>query len=111
MTTEITRVTMIKIPEQYLDIALKGFETFTKNQKKDGEPYILSMAAGLAQGHVKEQGYTFVTKSVFKSKDDMEYYEKKCEGHLEYKKFLKENASVEGLMTCYFTSGVSWEIS
>lgn len=69
------------------------------------------MAAGPAQGHVKEQGYTFVTKSVFRNKEDMEYYEKECEGHLEYKKFLRENAPVEGLMACYFIPSVSWEMS
>ncbi|CZR60784.1 uncharacterized protein PAC_10680 [Phialocephala subalpina] len=96
MTSEIIRVTMIKIPEQHLAVALKGFETFIKNQKKDGMPYILSMATGPAQGHVKDQGYTFVTKSEFKNKEDMEYYEKEFEGHLEYKKLLKENAPVEG---------------
>jgi hypothetical protein len=35
MTTQITRVTMIKIPsEEHQKIALQGYEVFTKNQKK-----------------------------------------------------------------------------
>lgn len=35
MNEQITRVTMIKIAnEDHIPIALKGFETFTKNQKK-----------------------------------------------------------------------------
>jgi hypothetical protein len=35
MTSEITRVTMIKIPsETHQSLALQGFETFTKNQKR-----------------------------------------------------------------------------
>jgi hypothetical protein len=68
------------------------------------------MEAGLAQGHVKDQGYTFVTKSVFKNKDDMEFYEKECPAHEEYKVFLKKNAPVEGLMTVVFQPGVSFQI-
>ena len=35
MTSEVTRVTMIKLPsEGHVPIALKGFKAFTKNQKK-----------------------------------------------------------------------------
>lgn len=65
------------------------------------------MEAGPANGHVKGQGYTFVTKSVFKDKEDMDFYEKECAGHMVYKEFLKRNAPVEGLMTVFFTPGVS----
>jgi hypothetical protein len=37
MTTQITRVTMIKLPsEDHIDIALKGFGIFAKSQKKVG---------------------------------------------------------------------------
>lgn len=128
--TEITRVTMIKIPsEEQQALALEGFKTFTQNQKKvrqtlsevliahtlnenlqDGKPYILSMEAGPAFGHVRDQGYTFVCKSVFKDKADMDFYETQCEGHQEFKNFLKKYAPVEGLMTVYFTPGVSYKI-
>jgi len=74
-------------------------------------PYILSMEAGPANGgHVKDQGYTFVTKSVFKNKEDMDFYETKCEGHQTYKTFLKENAPVGGLMAVCFTPGASFEL-
>jgi hypothetical protein len=31
MTSPITRITLVKIPEDKLDIALKGFGTFIKN--------------------------------------------------------------------------------
>jgi len=111
MTTPITRVTMIKIPsEGHVAIALEGFKIFAKNQKKDGAPYILSMEAGPAEGSVKDMGYTFVAKSVFKNKEDMTYYEKECAGHMEYKDFLKKNAPVESLMTVYFTPGASFAI-
>lgn len=65
---------------------------------------------GSANGHVREQGYTFVTKSVFKNMTDMKYYETECGAHGEYKAYLQENAPVEGLMTVYFTPGVTFEI-
>ncbi|KAH6661894.1 hypothetical protein B0J14DRAFT_687706 [Halenospora varia] len=108
MTTPITRVTMIKIPADKIEIALQGFETFTKTQQKDGKPYILSMEAGPAQGNVRDQGYTFVTKSVFVNMEDMKFYETQCAGHQEYKVFLREKAPVEGLMTVYFQADVSY---
>ena len=61
-------------------------------------------------GQVQEQGYTFVTKSVFKSMEDMEYYMTECEGHQAYKVFLKENAPVTGLQAVTFTPGASYGI-
>ncbi|KAL4956606.1 hypothetical protein BDW69DRAFT_181385 [Aspergillus filifer] len=106
----ITRVTMIRLPsDESLPIALEGFKAFASSQKKDGVPYILSMQAGRAEGSVREQGYTFVTKSVFKSMDDMRYYEKDCPAHNEYREFLKKNAPAEGLQTVYFTAEASFE--
>jgi hypothetical protein len=77
---------------------------------QDNKPYILSMQAGPAQGHVRDQGYTFVTKSVFKNKEDMEFFEKECPAHEEYKVFLKKNAPVEGVMAVFFQAGFSYEL-
>ncbi|PMD61212.1 stress responsive A/B barrel domain protein [Hyaloscypha bicolor E] len=111
MTTPITRVTMVKIPEDKIDIALQGFEVFVKNQQKDGKPYILSMQAGRTSAHVKiDQGYTLVGKTVFKSMEDVEYYIDGCEAHQAFKVYLKENATPEGLMSICFTPEVSWEM-
>ncbi|KAL4937759.1 hypothetical protein BDV06DRAFT_226661 [Aspergillus oleicola] len=109
-TGPITRVTMIKLPsEESLPIALEGFKVFAKFQQKDGAPYILSMQAGRAEGSVREQGYTFVTKSVFKSMDDMRYYEKDCPAHNEYREFLRKNAPAEGLQTVYFKANAGFD--
>lgn len=126
--TPITRVTMIKIEEDKLDIALEGFKTFTETQSKvpdpvlrdespsslrnpqDGKPYILSMEAGPAGGHVKDQGFTFVTKSVFQNASDMKFYEDECPGHQEYKGFLKKHAPVTGLQMVCFEPGVSFAL-
>ena len=67
------------------------------------------MQAGAANGNVKDQGFNFVAKSVFKNKEDMAYYETECTGHNEFKTFLKENAPVTALMTVHFTPGSSYQ--
>lgn len=64
------------------------------------------MEAGPAFGDARKQGFTLAIKSVFKSKADMDFYENKCEGHQNYKEFLRNNAPVEGIMTVYFTPKV-----
>ncbi|KAG9248600.1 stress responsive A/B barrel domain-containing protein [Calycina marina] len=111
MSTQITRVTMIKVAPEHLDIALEGFKTFAQNQQKNGKPYILSMEAGpINGGQVKDRGFTFLMKSVFKSQEDMEFYMTKCEGHEAYKVYLKENAPVTALQAVTFTPGASFEI-
>lgn len=67
------------------------------------------MQAGPAYGSMREQGYTFVAKSVFQTQEDMEHYETECEAHQEYKDFLKENVVLEGLQTVIFTPSLSFE--
>ncbi|KAE9981633.1 hypothetical protein EG328_011467 [Venturia inaequalis] len=107
MSNQIVRVTMIKIPfAEHQAIALQGFSTFTKTQEKNGHPYILSLSAGYAKGHVLDQGYTIVTKSVFANAQDMDYYMTECPAHKAYKEFLAKNAPVEGLMSVFFTPEV-----
>jgi Stress responsive A/B Barrel Domain len=78
-------------------------------QQQNGVPYIVSMQAGPAYGAARDQGYTFVAKSVFQNKEDMEHYETKCEAHQEYKDFLKANVTLEGLMALYFTPSLSYD--
>jgi hypothetical protein len=67
------------------------------------------MEAGPAEGGLKAQGYTFVAKSVFKNMEDMKYYETECQGHQEYKDFLKQNAPVESMLMVYFTPEASFQ--
>lgn len=79
----------------------------TIDRMQDGSPYILTMECGEARGHVRDQGFTFVTKSTFKSPEDMKFYEDECPAHQEYKDFLKANAPVTGLQTVIFTPSIS----
>lgn len=66
------------------------------------------MQAGAAEGSVKEQGFNFVAKSVFKNREDMKYYETECAGHNNFKTFLKVNAPVAGMIMVCFTPGYSY---
>jgi hypothetical protein len=68
------------------------------------------MEAGAARGSVKDQGYTFVTKSVFKDQADQKFYENECPAHNEYKIFLKEKAPVSGLMSVNFEAQRSFTL-
>jgi hypothetical protein len=66
------------------------------------------MAAGHASGSAREQGFTLAFKSVFASKEDMEYYETQCPAHLEFKQFLKASSPVEGIMSVAFVEEVGF---
>jgi hypothetical protein len=67
------------------------------------------MQAGPAKGSMREQGFTFVAKAVFKTEADMKHYETECEAHQEYKDFLKANVILEGLATTIFTPSLSFD--
>ncbi|CAG8979904.1 hypothetical protein HYALB_00011268 [Hymenoscyphus albidus] len=104
---------MIKLlSENSIPQALEGYKIFAETQRKDGKPYILSMEAGPANGHVRDQGFNFVAKNVFKDKADMEFFEVECEGHKGFRAYLKAKAPVVegGLMVCWFESGFSYAI-
>ncbi|EXJ94474.1 hypothetical protein A1O1_02870 [Capronia coronata CBS 617.96] len=70
----------------------------------------MSMEAGPTQGPARDRGYTFVTKSVFRNKSDMDFYEKECPAHEGYKAFLRENAPVEDLTTVCFSPEVTFAL-
>jgi hypothetical protein len=66
------------------------------------------MEAGPANDSALDQGYNFVTKSVFRNLEDMRFYETECEAHNVFKAYLRENAPVGGLMTVWFRAGFSY---
>lgn len=66
------------------------------------------MECGLADEDARSQGYTFVVKTLFKDKADMDFYESECEAHQEYRKYLKDNGViVEGFLTVLYKPEVS----
>ena len=88
---------LLSQPSPYItwfDLVLIGWQ--------DGAPYILSLEAGPAEHDARSQGYTFVTKTVFKNKEDFDYYDTQCEAHKELKTKAK-SLDIQGVMMVYFT--------
>ena len=73
---------------------------------QDGAPYILSLEAGPTEDDERNQGFTFVAKTVFKNKEDFEYYDKECEAHKEFKAKAK-SLDVQGMMMIYYTPAIA----
>jgi len=106
MASKVIRITMFKLPLKEDQQKLLGFyKTLSESAKKDGKPYILSLAAGPAYEDARSQGYTLVARSEFKDLEDMKFYDDGCEAHAELKKGAK-TLGVEGVMTVYYTPEV-----
>ncbi|KAL6794777.1 hypothetical protein GGI42DRAFT_333093 [Trichoderma sp. SZMC 28013] len=102
MADRVHRITMFKLPsEESQKKLLEEYKTLKENNRKDGQPYILSLAAGPAEPDQRSQGFTFVSKSEFASLEDMKYYDEECAAHQALKK-VAMTLGVEGIMTVYF---------
>ncbi|PNP55696.1 hypothetical protein THARTR1_04220 [Trichoderma harzianum] len=102
MADRVHRITMFKLPsEESQKKLLEEYKTLKENNRKDGKPYILSIAAGPAEPDQRSQGFTFVSKSEFASLEDMKYYDEECVAHQALKK-VAMTLGVEGVMTVYF---------
>ncbi|KAH8679128.1 hypothetical protein BGZ61DRAFT_395879 [Ilyonectria robusta] len=101
MSKQINRVTLFKIPgvedqQKLLDI----YKGMPSKAVKDGKPYIVSVTAGVAKPDQRAQGFTIAVISVFKSGDDMVYYDNECAAHGELKAFAK--SVHQGAMMVFF---------
>jgi hypothetical protein len=56
---------------------------------QDGKPYIHMAAANATLEDARSQGYTMVARTVFASKQDMDFYDNDCEAHGAIKALLK----------------------
>lgn len=66
------------------------------------------MECGLAGEDARNQGFTFVVKTIVKDQADMDFYESGCEAHEAYRKYLKENGVVgDGYVTVCYAPAVS----
>ncbi|TFB00690.1 hypothetical protein CCMA1212_007131 [Trichoderma ghanense] len=107
MADRVHRVTMFKLPsEEGQKKLLEQYQILRENNRKDGKPYILSIAAGPAEPDQRSQGYTFVAKSEFASLDDMKFYDAECPAHQALKKTAL-TLGVEGVLTVYFKPQVT----
>ncbi|KAB5559886.1 hypothetical protein GE09DRAFT_1220555 [Coniochaeta sp. 2T2.1] len=87
--SRVLRTTMFRIADPANQRKLiQAYNKLAAEQKKDGKPYILYMAAGIAVDPARSRGYTVVARSEFASMEDMRWYDEECPAH----KALKETA-------------------
>jgi hypothetical protein len=102
----INRITLFKIPnisdqKRLIDI----YRTMQTDALKDGNPYILSVAAGQAFEDARNQGYTVAVVSTFSSVEDMKYYDDECKAHAALKSVAKQIH--KGAMMVFFENTLS----
>lgn len=100
-TTTIVIVTITTSPPLFADHR-NPLRSQNKRLPQDSAPYILSAKAAkvIPDPAGRNQGYTVAATTVFKSLDDMKFYDEGCEAHGAIKTFLKPRIS--GIMTVYF---------
>ncbi|ETI20707.1 hypothetical protein G647_07049 [Cladophialophora carrionii CBS 160.54] len=87
----VKRITLFKIPkEEDIDGALAQYEILRSTAQKDGKPYIISNEATRVTNSSDEraQGYTMLAVTVFKSREDFDYYDKECAAHKKLREFI-----------------------
>ncbi|CAK7235789.1 hypothetical protein SEUCBS140593_009399 [Sporothrix eucalyptigena] len=95
----VHRITLFKIPSAEDQTTLLDiYRTMPSRAIKDGKP----VAAGPSVDDARNQGYTIAVVSVFRSVEDMEYYDHHCQAHAELKKVAK--TLHKGNMMVYFQS-------
>ncbi|KAF2785621.1 hypothetical protein K505DRAFT_261687, partial [Melanomma pulvis-pyrius CBS 109.77] len=73
----------------HIEEAIKRYSTLSQDAKKSGTPYIITASASPTHSDPRSQGYTLVVRTVFESKDDMDYYDNECAAHVEIKAMFK----------------------
>ena len=105
--TYIKRTTLFKIPPEHIDKVLQEYEKLRKNAVKvcqsptsypspslpvlttrqDGKPYIVSNVARRITNTDSplSEGFTISSQSIFRNKEDHDFYDKECPAHKELK--------------------------
>ncbi|KAF4595262.1 stress responsive A/B barrel domain-containing protein [Ophiocordyceps camponoti-floridani] len=107
MAARIHRVTLFKLPKPADQQKLiDRYKTLLATNTRNGKPYILSLVAGVTEDDSRRDGFTVVSKTEFAAMDDMRYYDDECEAHAQLKAFAKNELTVEGVLTAFFTPAV-----
>ncbi|KAM4057368.1 stress responsive a/B barrel domain-containing protein [Hirsutella rhossiliensis] len=106
MISPIHRVTLFKVPgNEDQERLLQMYKQMPTKAVKDGKPYLLSVTAGKAKPDQRAQGFTLAVISVFRSVDDMTYYDNECAAHAELKAVAK--SVHQGAMMVFFENELS----
>ncbi|EXJ93769.1 hypothetical protein A1O1_02162, partial [Capronia coronata CBS 617.96] len=70
----------------------------------DGKPYIVANEANrvLNTSDERSQGYTLVSVTTFKTKEDVEFYDKQCPAHRKLREFAAPRRT--GVATLHYES-------
>ncbi|EXJ92070.1 hypothetical protein A1O3_00620 [Capronia epimyces CBS 606.96] len=101
----VKRITLFKVPkEEDIDAILAQYEVLRATAEKDGRPYIVSNEANrvLNTAEERSQGYTLVAVTTFKSREDVEYYDKQCSAHKKVREFIAPRRT--GFATLHYES-------
>ncbi|KAF2025846.1 hypothetical protein EK21DRAFT_75474 [Setomelanomma holmii] len=87
---KIVRLTLLKVTDaETIQQAIQKYGSLAQDAKKDGKPYIHMAAANPTHDDPRSQGYTMVARTVFESREAMDYYDNECEAHGSIKVLLK----------------------
>ncbi|KJZ75923.1 hypothetical protein HIM_04747 [Hirsutella minnesotensis 3608] len=107
MANRVHRVTMFKLPKaDDREKLMEQYKMVDSTSRKDGKPYILSLAVGPAEDDPRSQGFTLVCETQFASLADMKYYDDECAAHQKLKAAAKD-LTIDGIMTVYFTPALT----
>ncbi|PYH96238.1 hypothetical protein BO71DRAFT_397285 [Aspergillus ellipticus CBS 707.79] len=99
----VERITLFKIAtDADRDRVLEQYKVMAKTAVKDGQPYILSAAAGPSFPDPRNKGFNLSVKTAFASMEDMKYYDEHCEAHKALKAVV--GPVKEDVLTSYFES-------
>ncbi|KAL2401036.1 hypothetical protein ABEF95_016761 [Exophiala dermatitidis] len=101
----VKRITLFKVPkEEDIDAIIGQYEIMRTTAEKEGQKYIVSNEANrvLNTSEERSQGYTIVAVTTFKSKEDVEYYDKQCAAHKKLREFIAPRRT--GFATLHYGS-------
>jgi len=110
-SSQVIRVTMFKlVSSEQVAVTIASYKELAKTQAKNGKPYILSLESGPSHEDARNQGYSYVSKTVFKNREDHDFYDKDCPAHQRFKQSLASrgiNVLEQGIMTVFYTPVVT----
>ncbi|KAI1614936.1 glutamate-cysteine ligase-domain-containing protein [Exophiala viscosa] len=87
----IKRVTMFQVAkEEDIDAVVAQYDILRSTAEKNGAPYIVANEAArvINSSEERSQGFTVIAITTFKSKEDVEYYDKGCAAHKKLREFV-----------------------
>ncbi|OAP64991.1 hypothetical protein AYL99_00963 [Fonsecaea erecta] len=103
----VKRVTLFKVPkEEDIDAILAEYQVMRSTAQKDGQPYIVSNEATrvINSSEERSQGYTVIAVTTFKSREDVDFYDKGCAAHKKLREFITPRRT--GFATLHYESDI-----